>query len=206
MAQTITIRLFLKVLTTVILLIHIISTEKVEAKNRTPEPNNQSKKQTDISSSGFSIYGNWCGPNHPPDVNNAPEPIDLLDQQCKTHDLCYVEKGYLDCHCDRVMVLEIDQTQKSKKYTVQQYLVAQNIKIHFAVSPCNGKTAGNKMLPTRILTNVYKGTKKRVINIYDRFIGNHFHEVNESEYEQVQEDGPEIEYEQEDTPDKKEAN
>lgn len=118
---------------------------------------------------GFSLYGNWCGPNHPKDVDNAPDPIDILDKQCKTHDLCYVDKGNYDCSCDRVMVKEIDKTQKYKLYSRQQYLLAQNIKIHFAVSPCNGEVEANKILPTRILTNIYKGTKRKVLNIYDRF-------------------------------------
>ena len=120
------------------------------------------------SNPDFSIYGNWCGLNHPKDVNNAPSPIDILDKQCKTHDLCYVDKGDYDCSCDRSMVKEIDKTQKQKIYNPQQYLLAQNIKIHFSVSPCNGDVEGNKILPVRILTNIYQGTKHKVLNIYER--------------------------------------
>ncbi len=150
----------------------------IEERNKSPI-----EQATNSTASGFSVYGNWCGPGHPADINNASDPIDLLDQQCKTHDLCYVDKGDLDCSCDRAMVKEIDKTQHYKLYTAQQYFVAQNIKIHFAISPCNGKVEGNKMLPTRVLTKVYKGTKRRVLNTYDRFIGQHF--PTEQELENV---------------------
>lgn len=125
------------------------------------------------STGGFAIYGNWCGPNHPADINNAPDPVDLLDKQCQTHDLCYVEKGDFDCGCDRQMVKNIDYAQHQRLYTREQNILAQNIKLHFAISPCNGEVDGNKILPTRILTRVYKGTKRRVLNTYDRFIGRH---------------------------------
>lgn len=121
------------------------------------------------SKTGFSMHGNWCGPNHPKDVNNANDPIDILDQQCKTHDLCYVDKGEFDCSCDRNMVLNIDNTQKRNSYSPKQYLLAQNIKVHFAISPCNGEVANNKILPTRIFTNIYQKTKSKALNIYDRF-------------------------------------
>lgn len=134
----------------------------------------KTEQQMDKSGSGFIFYGNWCGPNHPPDMTKAAEPIDLLDAQCKTHDLCYFDKGDFDCGCDRAMVKEIDQNQKMKRFTREQYLLAQNIKLHFALSPCNGQVDGNKALPTRILTRVYNGTKNRVLNTYDRFIGNRF--------------------------------
>ncbi|MCK4864291.1 MAG: hypothetical protein KAT06_02600 [Gammaproteobacteria bacterium] len=121
------------------------------------------------NANGFSMHGNWCGPNYPKDVNNADDPIDKLDQQCKTHDLCYVDKGEYDCSCDRAMVLDIDKTQKNKIYNAEQYLKSQNIKIHFALSPCNGEIKNNKALPTRILTNIYKKTKNRTLELYERF-------------------------------------
>lgn len=121
------------------------------------------------SEAGFSMHGNWCGPNHPKDINNAGDPIDILDKQCKVHDLCYIEKGEYDCSCDRAMVLDIDNNQKRKIYDSKLYLLAQNIKIHFAISPCNGEVNDNKILPTRILTNIYKKTKTRALDLYDRF-------------------------------------
>lgn len=149
---------------------------KLETKSSTSTTATTSKP-----SSGFVLYGNWCGPNHPPDITNAPAPIDLLDMQCKKHDLCYFEKNDFDCGCDREMVKEIDWNQKMKRFTPEQYLIAQNIKIHFAISPCNGNVEGNKILPTRILTRVYNKTKNHVLNSYDRFIGNRFPELKRSD-------------------------
>ena len=136
---------------------------------------NQSVNSTQNSeASGFIFYGNWCGPNHPPDIADAPAPIDLLDSQCKTHDFCYFEKGNFDCSCDRAMVKQLDQNQKMRRFSREQYLLAQNMKIHFALSPCNGEVNGNKALPTRVLTKIYQRSKDRVLNTYDRFIGNRF--------------------------------
>lgn len=159
------------------LLLVFSATSRANAGNDKEEGTEEKRpanKTTKNTTSGFSIHGNWCGPNHPVDINNASNPIDLLDQQCKTHDLCYVNKGELDCGCDRTMVKEIDKTQHNKLYTPQQYFIAQNIKMHFAISPCNGDIDGNKMLPTRVLTRIYKGTKRRVVNTYEQFIGRHF--------------------------------
>lgn len=146
-----------------------------------PAQKDLSDKKSTPSDSGFIFYGNWCGPNHPPDITTAPEPIDLLDKQCQTHDLCYIDKGDFNCSCDRAMVKEIDLSQKKKLFNREQYLLAQNIKIHFALSPCNGEVNGNKILPTRVLTRIYKGTKNRVLNTYDRFIGNRFQSMKRSD-------------------------
>lgn len=142
-----------------------------------------SKQKTQVikDSPGFIVYGNWCGLNHPTDMTTAAEPIDLLDSQCKTHDYCYFEKGDFDCGCDRTMVLDIDQNQKMRRFTTEQYLLAQNIKLHFALSPCNGDVNGNKALPTRILTHVYKKSKDRIFNTYDRLIGNRFPAMQRNE-------------------------
>lgn len=140
-----------------------------EQKSNTP-----STVQSTNANSGFIFYGNWCGPNHPADITTAAPPIDLLDAQCKAHDLCYVNKGEFDCGCDRVLVTGLDQNQKKHMFTSEQYLLAQNIKLHFAFSPCNGVVDGNKVLPTRVLTRLYKGTKNRVLNTYDRLLGDRF--------------------------------
>jgi len=135
--------------------------------------------------SGFIFYGNWCGPNHPPDIADAPAPIDLLDSQCKAHDFCYFEKGDFDCSCDRAMVKQLDQNQKMRRFSREQYLLAQNMKIHFALSPCNGEVKGNKALPTRVLTNVYQRSKSRVLSTYDHFIGNRFPSMKRNQNEEI---------------------
>lgn len=57
----------------------------------------------------IEIYGRFCGPDHPRvegassadriDKLSAIEPVDDLDQLCKTHDICYERAGAgrLDC-------------------------------------------------------------------------------------------------------------
>ena len=39
--------------------------------------------------SALKFYGNWCGPLHPDDPSQAPDPIDAVDAACKKHDLAY---------------------------------------------------------------------------------------------------------------------
>lgn len=47
----------------------------------------------------FPVYGNWCGPGY-----GSGTPIDLLDQGCKNHDMCYSSRGYHKCSCDRTFL------------------------------------------------------------------------------------------------------
>jgi len=152
----------------------ILLAEDSNANNEQQNDTRQPNIQPNSSDSGFIFYGNWCGPNHPVDITTAPDPIDLLDNQCKIHDFCYSDKGDFDCGCDRQLVTDLDNNQKKRLFTPEQYLLAQNIKLHFAFSPCNGVVEGNKVLPTRVLTRIYNGTRNRMLNTYDRFIGNRF--------------------------------
>lgn len=52
--------------------------------------------------SGLTHYGNWCG-----EGNNGEDPIDILDAQCKKHDLCYEQKGMWNDSCDVDLVYNI---------------------------------------------------------------------------------------------------
>jgi len=120
--------------------------------------------------SSIVAYGNWCGPQHPRNISSAADPIDRLDAACKRHDLCYAKKGDFACGCDEALVHEIDDDLLKRQYHGKTLLIARSIKGHFSVSPCDGDTR-DKMLPTRILTGVYKGTKKRVMDIINRIRG-----------------------------------
>jgi len=51
----------------------------------------------------FPIYGNWCGPGHP-GGNNYPMPIDIIDDACRGHDLCYRQHGFFERKCDTEFV------------------------------------------------------------------------------------------------------
>lgn len=57
------------------------------------------------------IYGNWCGEGYPAylDTGFLPEPVDVWDQACMSHDICYDqsdEKGRGEC--DAIFTGEID--------------------------------------------------------------------------------------------------
>lgn len=62
---------------------------------------------------GFPVHGNWCGPG----VSGPGAPIDLLDTRCRTHDLCYAEKGYFNKTCDRQLVALITVDLQMNKYS-----------------------------------------------------------------------------------------
>lgn len=51
------------------------------------------------------IYGNWCGPGHPPS-GAWPPPADPFDAACMRHDLCTAGPGP-DTPCDIAFVGEL---------------------------------------------------------------------------------------------------
>ena len=120
--------------------------------------------------SGFVFYGNWCGPGRPKDIHNVPDPTDHLNAACMRHDKCYVEEGYFECKCDATLVSEIDNSLLQGRYKHQTLVAARGIKAHFLVSPCEGDVS-EKMMPTRVLTNIYQGVKRKIKGFYDKFIG-----------------------------------
>ena len=120
-------------------------------------------------SRSYAVYGNWCGPNHPRDINNALDPVDRLDAACMNHDICYAKKGYLDCDCDQTLNTEIKQDLNSGVYTLDQILVARNIHRYFSASPCDGSGNG-KIAPSRAAHKIYNRVKNKVTNILDRVL------------------------------------
>lgn len=53
----------------------------------------------------LTLYGNWCGPGHPP-AGTFPPPVDEFDAACMRHDLCTT--GPLgNNQCDRRFVYEL---------------------------------------------------------------------------------------------------
>jgi hypothetical protein len=49
------------------------------------------------------IHGNYCGPGH----SGTGPPVDAVDQVCCRHDKCYCARGYLDCSCDRELIVNM---------------------------------------------------------------------------------------------------
>jgi hypothetical protein len=53
----------------------------------------------------LTLYGNWCGPGHPP-AGSYPPPIDAFDAACMRHDICTT--GLLgNSKCDARFVYEL---------------------------------------------------------------------------------------------------
>ncbi len=84
----------------------------------------------------FAIYGNWCGPDHPKVMDPPPEALDRLDAACMRHDYCYVEKGYLNCDCDKALVKEIKRDLAGRNYNAEQHKYAVSFANYFKGSPC----------------------------------------------------------------------
>jgi hypothetical protein len=63
-----------------------------------PTPNQVMPQQLSLP-----IYGNYCGPGHGDPTGRMP-PIDAVDAVCRAHDLCYDNRGYFNCRCDRNLI------------------------------------------------------------------------------------------------------
>ncbi|ROR94941.1 hypothetical protein EDC56_3756 [Sinobacterium caligoides] len=111
-------------------------------------------------------YGNWCGANHPEDINNAEQPINSLDEACMRHDYCYGKSGYFDCTCDAALNDEIISGLKNGLYSGQEKVFARSVHLYFNGSPCNGDHS-TKVAPSRFLHNIVKGvghTSSNIVN------------------------------------------
>lgn len=120
--------------------------------------------------SAVGVYGNWCGYDHPSDMSTAAPPVDELDAICMRHDYCYVEKGQFACECDKALNEELQANLSANKYQGQQKHFARSFHHYFKGSPCAG-TPDGKLGPSKALQNIYKGTKKKAIGLYDRLVG-----------------------------------
>ena len=83
---------------------------------------------------GLPVYGNWCGPGHPKNSSQDLPAIDELDKACKQHDLCYSEKGYLNCDCDMVFRDRLIRNFGSPSLNLK----AETIRDWFNIQPCTG--------------------------------------------------------------------
>jgi hypothetical protein len=105
------------------------------------------KPQTERDDSGFPVYGNWCGPNHP-GPGRFPKPIDEVDAACMRHDLCYAKEGYFSCVCDAKLLSDLTEIHSSKwngrstvsanEYKKFEMPVVTAIRAYFVGSPCSG--------------------------------------------------------------------
>lgn len=77
------------------------------------------------------IWGNWCGPGH----SGPAAPIDILDAQCKKHDLCYGSRGYFACSCDSALIANIYANYSSMSSSAK--IRAAAIVVYFTNVLCN---------------------------------------------------------------------
>lgn len=129
---------------------------------------NHNSGQANSSMPSISIYGNWCGPEHPKDLtslNTPPPPVDQLDRLCMQHDYCYLKRGNFNCDCDSAFSLGVDNAIKAGNIQGTTAITARSFKYHFNASPCDGNSK-NKLAPTRALQSIYRGIKNRIGNFY----------------------------------------
>ena len=81
----------------------------------------------------FPVYGNYCGPLHPPKGMN-PVAIDQVDFACQNHDKCYDDYGYFNKSCDLKIIEDlksvIPQTESealSKKLLIYYFQKTKKI-------------------------------------------------------------------------------
>jgi hypothetical protein len=83
--------------------------------------NKETLQTTDLS---FPIYGNYCGPFHPPKGMN-PLAFDEVDLACKNHDICYDDYGYFNKNCDLQIMkdLKLINPQSETEKLAQRLLI-----------------------------------------------------------------------------------
>jgi hypothetical protein len=113
---------------------------------------------------GLGVYGNWCGLNHPKDIDDAADPIDELDASCKRHDLCYVAEGQFSCACDQVLSSELEVSLLANRYQGSQKLFAQSFFHYMKSSFCNGDPS-HKTTITRTLHDIYQVTSEKASDV-----------------------------------------
>lgn len=94
------------------------------------------------------IYGNYCGPGHGDPTGETP-PINDVDACCRIHDMCYSERGYFDCYCDKEL---IDCIKTKRSGWTPKGRAAAAIWAYFNLQPCvshgGGRSGGRGGSPS----------------------------------------------------------
>lgn len=121
------------------------------------EPSQENHRKFGLTYDGegvsMPLYGNWCGLGYPKTGENPPA-LDLVDQACKQHDLCYEQRGQFSCSCDVELNEEIAYQLYLDSYTPNQEKLAKQLHRYFSVAPCTG-TADGKLLPNSLLNRAH---------------------------------------------------
>ena len=81
----------------------------------------------------LEIYGKYCGPGHGDPSGCSPD--DEVDAVCCRHDKCYNKRGYLDCGCDRDLVISMPGAIANTP-SAEGKAWGAAVMAFFAVSPC----------------------------------------------------------------------
>ena len=111
-------------------------------------------------------YGNWCGANHPENIEEAEDPVNELDRACQKHDLCYLQKGYLSCECDKVFNDEVISGLNQNKFVGAERLFAYSFHEYFKSSLCAGDHK-DKNAPARAANDFIKDIGNKVLHFID---------------------------------------
>jgi hypothetical protein len=106
------------------------------------------------------VYGEWCGLNHPVDIDSALAPVDKLDRVCQTHDLCYVDEGDFNCQCDKNFTDNINELIVKNELDDAQLAYAFSFRSYFNRSLCEGDNS-HKSQPTRVVQDVIDQVKDK---------------------------------------------
>lgn len=127
---------------------------------------------SDVDSYHFHFHGNFCGAKFPLIVNKTKkeeleilkeiQAIDVIDEACKNHDICYLDSKMKKSVCDQRLVLEIKKIDH-KLVDRSCRRLAQSINYFFTLKTDNPITViesdnslKNKilMMPSVTLSNI----------------------------------------------------
>lgn len=105
-----------------------------------------------IKEKGLPIHGQFCGPKIPTlktaskedklsELNRIP-PIDLIDNACKHHDICYELNGYFNAECDIQLIDDIGDLLESKTSDMPCIALSIAILHYFKMANPSSSTVG----------------------------------------------------------------
>jgi hypothetical protein len=96
----------------------------------------QAPRQSIRSTSAIQLdlYGNWCGPGT--DTAHAGPPVDPVDQACCRHDICFCERGYDRCGCNRDLIEGLSVAVLDSRSSAEGRAWAAGIIGGLLVAPC----------------------------------------------------------------------
>ena len=80
----------------------------------------------------LDFYGNWCVPGQ----SGPGAPIDPIDQACCRHDICFCERGYDRCGCNRDLIEGLSEGIVDSRSSAEGRAWAAGIIGGLLLAPC----------------------------------------------------------------------